>query len=103
MLNNPIATPALQPFQELEQSVWKKEMCAGCRGCITVCPANTLAYDLKLARPYQITPCDDCKACLDACPRTPANMDKLSLGILGPHLDVYNVKATAGNKRYQNG
>lgn len=103
MLNNPIATPALQPFQELEQSVWKKEMCAGCRGCITVCPANTLAYDLKLARPYQITPCVDCKACLDGCPRTPANMEKLSPDIMGPHIEVYNAKATAGNKRYQNG
>jgi len=103
MLNNAIVTPPLQPFQELEQSVWKKETCAGCRGCITVCPANTLAYDLNLARPYQITPCVDCKACLDACPRTPASMDKLSLDVIGPHLDVYNAKASAGNKRYQNG
>ncbi|HTY92227.1 MAG TPA: Coenzyme F420 hydrogenase/dehydrogenase, beta subunit C-terminal domain [Methanocella sp.] len=102
MLNNAIVTPALLPFQELEQSVWKKETCAGCRGCITVCPANTLAFDLKLARPYQITPCIDCKACLDACPRTPANMDKLSLDIVGPYLDIKNVKAN-GNGRYQNG
>jgi len=30
-------------------------------------------------------------------------MDKLSLDVIGPHLDVYNAKASAGNKRYQNG
>jgi coenzyme F420 hydrogenase subunit beta len=103
MLNNVVVTPALLPFQELEQSVWKKEMCAGCRGCITVCPANTLAYDLKLARPYQVTPCVDCKACLDACPRAPANMDKFSLDVIGPYLDMKNVKAMSGNPRSQNG
>ena len=104
MLNNVVVAPALLPFQELEQKVWNTEMCAGCRGCITVCPANTLAYDLKLARPYQITPCVDCKACLDACPRTPANMDKLpSADIIGPCLDVKNAKALAPSTRYQNG
>lgn len=102
MFNNAIVTTAILPFQELEQSVWKKETCAGCRGCITVCPANTLAYDLKLARPYQITPCIDCKACLDACPRTPANMEKFSSEVVGHHLDIKNVKA-AGSGRYQNG
>jgi coenzyme F420 hydrogenase subunit beta len=103
MLNNAVITPALLPFQELEQGVWNKEMCAGCRGCITVCPANTLAYDLKLARPYQVTPCVDCKACLDACPRTPANMDKFSLDVIGPYLDMKNVRATLSEQRYQNG
>jgi coenzyme F420 hydrogenase subunit beta len=103
MLNNAIVTPVLQPFQELEQSVWKKEMCAGCRGCISVCPANTLAYDMKTARPYQITPCIDCKACLDACPRTPANLEKLSLDVVGPHFEVKNVKAKPGIPRSQNG
>lgn len=103
MLNNVVITPALLPFQELEQSVWKKEICAGCRGCITVCPANTLAYDLELARPYQITPCVDCKACLDACPRTPANMEKFSVDVIGPYLDMKNVRAMSGNPRYQNG
>ncbi len=104
MLNNVIVAPALLPFQELEQKVWTKEMCAGCRGCITVCPANTLAYDLKLARPYQITPCIDCKACLDACPRTPANMEKLPpADIIGPYLDIKNVKAKVNDPLRQNG
>jgi coenzyme F420 hydrogenase subunit beta len=103
MLNSVIVTPALQPFQELEQSVWKKDLCAGCRGCITVCPANTLAYDLKLARPYQITPCVDCKACLDACPRTSANLAKFSSDVVGPYLEMFNVKAKADSRRYQNG
>ncbi len=104
MLNNAILSPALQPFQELEQNVWKTDLCAGCRGCITVCPANTLAYDLKLARPYQITPCIDCKACLDACPRTPANMEKLpSADMIGRYLDIKGVRAKAGSARYQNG
>lgn len=104
MLNNVIVAPALLPFQDLEQTVWKKEMCAGCRGCITVCPANTLAYDLKLARPYQITPCVDCKACLDACPRTPANMEKFTpADIIGPYLDIKNVKAKKVGNRCQNG
>jgi coenzyme F420 hydrogenase subunit beta len=103
MLNNVAVTPALLPFQELEQSVWKKETCAGCRGCITVCPANTLAYDLKLAMPYQVTPCVDCKACLDACPRTPANMDKFSPDVIGPYLDIKNARAMSDNPRYQNG
>ncbi len=103
MLNSAVITPALLPFQELEQGVWMKEMCSGCRGCITVCPADTLAYDLKLARPYQVTPCVDCKACLDACPRTPANAGKFSLDVIGPYLDVKNVKAARANPRYQNG
>lgn len=102
MLDNAIATPALLPFQELEQSVWIKDSCAGCRGCITVCPANTLAFDVKLSRPYQITPCVDCKACLDACPRTPANMGKLALDVVGPHGDIRGIKA-AESGRYQNG
>jgi coenzyme F420 hydrogenase subunit beta len=104
MLNNGIVVPTLLPFQELEQKVWITEMCAGCRGCISVCPANTLAYDLKLARPYQITPCVDCKACLEACPRTPANLEKLpSADVIGPYLDIKNAKARAGNSRHQNG
>ncbi len=102
-MNNAAATPALLPFQELEQDVWKKETCAGCRGCIAVCPANTLAYDPRLARPYQITPCVDCKACLDACPRAPANMARLSTDVIGPYLDMKNVKAAAGSPRCQNG
>jgi coenzyme F420 hydrogenase subunit beta len=102
-MNNAAVTPSMLPYQELEQSVWKKELCAGCRGCIAVCPANTLAYDLSLARPYQITPCVDCKACLDACPRTPANIGKLSLDVIGPYLDMKNAKATAASPRSQNG
>ncbi|WP_174591219.1 Coenzyme F420 hydrogenase/dehydrogenase, beta subunit C-terminal domain [Methanocella conradii] len=103
MLNNAIIAPALLPFQELEQAVWKKDLCAGCRGCITVCPANTLAYDQKLERPYQITPCIDCKACLEACPRIPLNMEKLPPDVLGPYIQMKSVKAKAGNSRYQNG
>lgn len=104
MLNNATVTPALLPFQELQEKVWLKETCAGCRGCITVCPANTLAYDLKLNRPYQITPCIDCKACLDACPRTPANLEKLPASdIIGSYLDIKNVRAKSENVRFQNG
>ncbi|MDI6897294.1 Coenzyme F420 hydrogenase/dehydrogenase, beta subunit C-terminal domain [Methanocella conradii] len=103
MLNNAIIAPALLPFQELEQAVWKKDLCAGCRGCITVCPANTLAYDQKLERPYQITPCIDCKACLEACPRIPLNMEKMPPDVLGPYIQMKSVRAKAGNSRYQNG
>jgi coenzyme F420 hydrogenase subunit beta len=100
MLDDLLA-PATLPFQELEQAVWKKDLCAGCRGCIAVCPANSLAYDAKAARPYQITPCIDCRACLEACPR--ANMEKLPSDVLGPYIEMKSAKAKAANGRYQNG
>ncbi len=100
MLDNQLM-PAALPIKELEQAVWKKDLCAGCRGCIAVCPANALAYDTKMARPYQITPCIDCKACLEACPR--ANSEKLQSDVLGPYVEMKSAKAKAVNGRYQNG
>ena len=78
MLDNAASTPGKLPYQDLEEKVWVKDLCSGCRACITVCPSNTLAYDETAKKPYQFTPCIDCKACLDACPRMPANIDKLS-------------------------
>ncbi|HMK46508.1 MAG TPA: 4Fe-4S dicluster domain-containing protein, partial [Methanocella sp.] len=73
MLSNTSSKPSVLPYKELEESVWKKDICAGCRACITICPGNTLAYDNTENKPYQNTPCVDCKACVDVCPRMPAN------------------------------
>lgn len=104
MLDNAASTPGKLPYQDLEEKVWVKDLCAGCRACIAVCPSNTLAYDEKAKKPYQYTPCVDCKACLDACPRMPANSEKLfSADILGPYLEVKSVKAKMANTRAQNG
>ena len=92
------------PYQELEESVWLRNTCAGCRACITVCPAGTLAYDTKLNRPHQVTLCVDCKACLDVCPRMPQNIKNISSSeILGPYLDIKNVRSKKNSGRFQNG
>lgn len=104
MLDNAVSTPSKLPYQDLEEKVWVKDLCAGCRACITVCPSGTLAYDEKAKKPYQYTPCVDCKACLDACPRMPVNSEKLfSTDIIGPYLDIKSVKAIKANLRSQNG
>jgi len=95
---------SLLPYQELEESVWLRNTCAGCRACITVCPAGTLAYDPMLNRPHQVTLCVDCKACIDVCPRMPRNLKNIgSSEILGPHFDIKNVKSKKNSERFQNG
>ena len=104
MSDNVAAKPALLPYKELEEAVWKKDLCAGCRACITVCPGNTLAYDDQRGRPYQYTPCVDCKACLDACPRYGQNYAAFRSGeILGPYLEARSVRSLLDTPRAQNG
>jgi len=94
----------LLPYQELEESVWRKDTCAGCRACISICPAGTLAYNQRINRPYQVLPCVECNACLDACPRLPSNLKSLdSSDVLGSYLDINNVRAKTGSKHFQNG
>ncbi|MGA9097917.1 MAG: Coenzyme F420 hydrogenase/dehydrogenase, beta subunit C-terminal domain [Methanotrichaceae archaeon] len=103
-LENDTVELVLLPYQELEENVWLKNICAGCRGCIAVCPADALTYDSKLNRPTQVTPCVDCKACLDACPRMPANIKNIvSSEIVGHNLDIKNVRSKMSNGRFQNG
>ena len=99
-----MVNPTLLPYQELEENVWLRNVCAGCRACITVCPAGTLAYDPELNRPQQVTMCVECKACLDVCPRMPANTKNIiSSDILGPYLTVKNVRSKKNSGRFQNG
>ncbi|OPY53808.1 MAG: Coenzyme F420 hydrogenase subunit beta [Methanosaeta sp. PtaU1.Bin060] len=104
MLENDTIKPMLLPYQELDENVWRKDICAGCRACIAVCLADTLAFDPKLNRPSQIAPCVDCGACLDACPRLPANIKNIvSSEIIGPHLEIKNVRSKTSSERFQNG
>jgi coenzyme F420 hydrogenase subunit beta len=105
MLQNASSTPAVLPVKELESTVWNKDVCSGCRACLTVCPSNTIAYDESLNRPYQITPCVDCKACLEICPRAPKNMASLraSTDILGKYIDITSAKSLLECARAQNG
>ncbi|WP_424359913.1 Coenzyme F420 hydrogenase/dehydrogenase, beta subunit C-terminal domain [Methanocella sp. MCL-LM] len=104
MHSNASSKPSVLPYKELEESVWKKDICAGCRACITVCPGNTLAFDGKEHKPYQFTPCVDCKACLEVCPRTPANYAAFrSTEIIGPYLDIKSARAGVEVERAQNG
>jgi coenzyme F420 hydrogenase subunit beta len=95
--------PLLLPIHELEKSVWLKDVCSSCMGCISVCPAGTLAYDHERNRPHQITSCVDCKACLDVCPRIPANNQNISSQILGPCISIKNAKSKIDSIRSQNG
>jgi coenzyme F420 hydrogenase subunit beta len=104
MSDNAASKPAVLPYKELEETVWNKNLCAGCRACITVCPGNTLGYDDPKSMPYQYTPCVGCKACLDACPRYGQNYAAFrSGGVLGPYLDVKSVRSTLDMPRAQNG
>lgn len=104
MVDNTASKSPVLPYRELEESVWKKDLCAGCRACVTVCPANTLGFDDRLNKPYQYTPCVDCKACLEACPRTPVNYSAFkSNEIIGPYLDVKSVRSMLEVQRAQNG
>lgn len=104
MSDNAASKPAVLPYKELEDAVWNKDLCAGCRACITVCPGNTLGFDDKLSKPYQYTPCVDCKACLDACPRYGQNYAAFrSADVLGPYLDIKSVRSTLETPRAQNG
>lgn len=104
MLENTSSTSAVLPYKELERTVWTKDICAGCRGCITVCPSNTLAYDSRLNRPYQFTPCIDCKACLDVCPRMPANLSAISSqDVIGQYIEMASARSLPDSQRSQNG
>jgi coenzyme F420 hydrogenase subunit beta len=104
LLEEDIVKPSLLPYQELEENVWLRNVCAGCRACITVCPAGTLAYDPELNRPQQVTMCVECKACLDVCPRMPANVnDIVTSEILGPYIAIKNVRSKKNSGRFQNG
>lgn len=104
MLENATSTPAVLPDKELENTVWVKDVCAGDRACVTVCPANTLAYDHETHKPYTLNPCIDCKACLDICPRTPANLKVLRTGdVIGPFIDITSAKSALNVPRSQNG
>lgn len=104
MQENVLIKPTLLPYQELEEKVWQKAICAGCRGCIAVCLADTLAYDHELNKPCEVNPCIECKACLDACPRLPANVEcMVSSDVIGPCLDIKNVRSEKANERFQNG
>lgn len=96
--------PTLLPYQELEENVWRKNICAGCRACIAVCLADSLSFDPKLNRPSQVAPCVECRGCLDGCPRMPANATDIpSLEIIGPNLDIKNVRSKTRSGRFQNG
>ncbi|MDD1749920.1 MAG: Coenzyme F420 hydrogenase/dehydrogenase, beta subunit C-terminal domain [Methanothrix sp.] len=104
MIEVMLQNPGLLPIQELESDVWARNICAGCRGCISVCPAGALTFDSALGRPNQITPCIDCKACLDVCPRLPANariMD--ATDIIGPFIRIKNARSKQSSARFQKG
>ena len=102
MLDNDTNEIAVMPYQELEKDIWLKDICAGCRGCIAVCPTDALTFDSKLNRPSQVTPCVDCKACLDVCPRMPANIRNLEpTDIIGHYLDIKNIRSKMSNARFQ--
>jgi len=95
---------ALLPSQILEENVWQKNLCSGCRACIAVCLADSLAYDRNRNHPVQVNPCVDCKACLDACPRLPVNFEMMaSPDIIGPFLEIRNVRSKESCSRFQNG
>jgi coenzyme F420 hydrogenase subunit beta len=95
---------ALLPCQVLEEKVWQKNLCSGCRACIAVCLADSLAYDHNRNCPIQVNPCIDCKACLDACPRLPTNVEIIvSPDIIGPYLEIRNVRSKKSSMRFQNG
>ena len=96
--------PVILPSQVLEEGVWQKGLCSGCRACIAVCLADSLAYDHEDGHPQQVNPCVDCGACLVACPRMPENRAKIdSPEIIGPHLAIMNVRSRKGSVRHQNG
>lgn len=104
MLEIVVDRPELLPYQELDFNVWLKNVCAGCRACISVCPAGSLAFDSRLNRPQQVTHCVDCKVCLDACPRMPANARAMAPSdILGTCLEIRNVRSREGSGRFQKG
>jgi coenzyme F420 hydrogenase subunit beta len=95
---------ALLPSQILEENVWQKNLCSGCRACIAVCLADSLAYDRNRNHPIQVNPCVDCRACLDACPRLPANFELMaSSDIIGPFQEIRNVRSKDNCSRFQNG
>jgi len=92
------------PSQILEEKVWQKMLCSGCRACIAVCLADSLAYDHNRNCPVQVNPCIDCKACLAACPRLPDNADLIvSPDIIGPYIEIKNVRSKRSSARFQNG
>ena len=94
----------LPPLDELEKTVWKENVCSGCRSCISICPADALAYDLGENHPCQVLPCIDCKACLDVCPRMPGNNPNLiSSQILGHYMAIKNARSRMNSQRSQNG
>ncbi len=94
----------LLPCLVLEEKIWKKNLCSGCRACIEVCLADSLAYDHNRGSPFQVNPCIDCKACLVACPRLPDNVEKIvSPNIIGPYLEIKNVRSKKSCVRFQNG
>ncbi|MDD1762623.1 MAG: Coenzyme F420 hydrogenase/dehydrogenase, beta subunit C-terminal domain [Methanothrix sp.] len=96
--------PVLSPLEELKKTVWNKSACSGCRACISICPADALAYDLGRNHPYQVLPCVDCMACLDSCPRMPANNQNfIPSQVLGHYKVIQNARSKMKHKHFQNG
>ena len=103
MSDNAASKPVILPYKELEEAVWNKDLCAGCRACITVCLGIPWGSTTR-GKPYQYTPCVDCKACLDACPRYGQNYAAFRSGeVLGPYIDVKSVRSMLDTPRAQNG
>ncbi len=97
--------PVVLPVDLLEEKVWNRQLCSGCRSCIAVCLADSLAYDHERNHPQQVNPCIDCQACLIACPRLPENCEPISSSedIIGPYLAVKNIRSKIRYARHQNG
>jgi coenzyme F420 hydrogenase subunit beta len=104
MLETEFLNPVVLPVQTLEETVWNKGICSGCRACISVCLADSLVYDREAGHPTQVNPCVDCRACLVACPRLAENMEKTAFAdIIGPYQKIVNVRSKQSYIRQQNG
>jgi len=96
--------PVAMPVQTLEETVWNRSLCSGCRACISVCLADSLVYDHKVDHPAQVNPCVDCRACLVACPRLAENMQMTSSDdIIGTYQKIVNVRSGKSRVHQQNG
>jgi coenzyme F420 hydrogenase subunit beta len=84
-------------YRELEKEVWEEGRCAGCGGCVAVCPADSFTWSPGAPHPNHTGYCKEatdgvpCGACYEVCPRVvPSRKDQ---PLIGEYIRLLSAKA----------